>query len=285
MKARKLLMIVAVFWFGSALTNQIAIAQVTPSGYLDVNVRIEHPVGSGDFINRIVLIPTEHPNHAPGTVTFGTSIRYEGNASLKTNCTGQKYNHFVVSIDDNWVVSIQVDGQPRNVSKADNERYWDYYYRDYTKVFGIDYTKSCHGYAFGVGDWPMSAFEIIRESIPPHPDDCYRQIFNHADWIDVEIASDRPDHSIKITGDQCEVEVGSNPPTIEMQAIVKTSSEKFRESGVYEQAGNCQNPVDLNLAHSREGGHGPYAFLCFKRKQPQGGGGGPPKEETPGPIN
>jgi hypothetical protein len=243
--------------------------------------------GSRNYFEGQVDIPVEHPGHPPGLVTLGKVILYEGNASLKTNCAGEKYNHGVISIDDNWVVSVLVGGQPRNVGKADNERYWDHYYQDYAKVSGIDYSMNCHGYAFGVGDWPQSSLGIIRESSPPHPDDCYKTV-TPADWKEVEIASDDPGHSIKITGDECTIVIGDPgnvPVETTLKMYEKTSSEKFRESGVYEQSGSCQNPVNLHLAHSRPGGHGPFTFSFFKKKQAPGGGGSGPGTETPDPID
>jgi hypothetical protein len=107
------------------------------------------------------------------------------------------------------------------------------------------------------------------------------------------IASDPPDHSIKVTGDSCEREEenGGAPPIVinVIGNFHKTSIEKMRESGVYKRAGGtCANPLNLNLAHARDENGNPiqgagFSFADFYPNPGGGGGGGndPPTRKVP----
>jgi hypothetical protein len=218
-----------------------------------------------------------------------SAVKYTGNDSLKSNCHGQKYDHLVVNIADNWTAQVTIGTVTYSVNKSHNEAYWDWYYRDYQQVSEVDYSQNCHGYAFGVGDWPDEAGTLLDLGNPNVNQRCYLEVPIGQGNL-MTIASDPPDHSIKVTGDSCEQEVETDPPLFVIGNFHKTSIEKMRESGVYKRAGGtCANPLNLNLAHARDENGNPmpgagFSFADFYPNPGGGGGGGndpPTKKEPP----
>lgn len=115
-----------------------------------------------------------------------------------------------------------------------------WYYSGYTKVGTYSVSQNCYGYAFGTGTFVNDGSygaEIIRSD----------------DWE----AAEPPDaavaykygHTIKVTSGPCSIQ--------EMIVYkLKSSSEKFRCSAIYEQTGECPDGVTLK--------NGPYSY--YKKK-------------------
>ena len=186
---------------------------------------------------------------------WGTARRYEVAESTKTNCNGVAYAYWEIEVDHEWIQEQAAHGGIHTFTHADNKRFWDWYYEGYEKPDACDYTQNCHGYAFGVGDWPDSAEPIIdrrpvTDPPTPGPDPCYIP----AEVKDATIASDPPEHSIKVQGAECEVELPPGPPIplpdpgpggpAIVQALV-ASWEQYRESGTYSQTATCPDSVNL----------------------------------------
>ena len=87
----------------------------------------------------------------------------------------------------------------------------------------MDYSQNCHGYAFGVGDCPSDggygASIILNEGV------CYAM----TDTLSAEIAMLAGNsHSIKVVGGLC-INSGTG------SSVIKSTSEKYRESAIYKQ--------------------------------------------------
>ena len=153
------------------------------------------------------------------------------------------------------------------------------YYEDavYTKPSACDYSQNCHGYAFGVGDWP-GAVEILNLNPPANA--CYEVVTTK----DAKIActdGDDPVHSIKVTGKDCiepqpfvqaerkrslraipQMNVPTIPPGNE---VFIESSEQFRESGTYTQSNGCPDGVEIGKAHVGQN----WTFKGYAPKKPR----------------
>lgn len=140
-------------------------------------------------------------------------------APCQTN--GATYSYATLTMKPGWNVTF--GGVVYN--KATNEAHWDNFYDHpgYTKQAGstVDYTKNCHGYAFEAGDWPDSASGFVGTGWAPG-------------------------------------EPATNPAPCFAQAII-SSSEKFRESPIYNQSATCPDSVDLLNAH------GSSTFKLYKK--------------------
>lgn len=220
---------------------------------------------------------------------FGTAIKYAASNvnGQKTNCNGDRYEYYVVDIEDGWTGTIQktftVDGENEQevtvevpISVEDVQRFYDFHYRGYQKLTQeIDFSKNCHGYAFEVGDWPSECVEILAVGpfvFPSTKTPCWEE----AEKADAEVAADvvvkngttfyGKGHSVRVTGEAQEVPLegtlGLGPNggllTATVDAITETK-EKFRASAIYRQSSNFPESLDIGKATC-----GPSVFKLFK---------------------
>ncbi len=169
-------------------------------------------------------------------VGWGTAKLHTGNDG-KLNCNNVPYDYAVVQIDANWTSHKLVDGVIVVFSQADNKAYWDEFYTGYTAPAACDYSQNCHGYAFDVGDGPLTAEGII-DAAAASP--CWVAATNPL----AVVATNRIGHSIKVTGANCPVAGGPKIPPI---PVILTSHEQYQESGVYSQSTVCPNTLTLKL--------------------------------------
>lgn len=221
---------------------------------------------------------------------FGTVIKYTASNvnGQKTNCNGDRYEYYVVNIPDGWSGTVEktfsVDGQDEQevtvvvpINVDDVQRFYDFHYREYQKVTQeLDFSENCHGYAFGVEDWPAECTEILAVGpfVFPSPKTPCWEI---AEKADAEVAADvfvkhgttfyGTGHSVKVTGEAQEavlegtLGLGPNggPLTATVDAITETM-EKFRASAIYRQTSNF--PDNLNIGKAT---CGPSVFELFKK--------------------
>jgi hypothetical protein len=166
----------------------------------------------------------------------------------KQNCDGDDYSYADVTVNNAWSLTHTVNGVEITSDVDDNDAYWDERYDGYTQNGAVDYTQNCHGYAFGVGDWPddnADGHDILLEV-----GTCYV----NASVKDAILATCGT-HSIKVTGDECSIWEFT-------WEITDSTSEKFRESGIYEQSNGCNTGVDVAKAHPGQ------TFNFYKLKPP-----------------
>ena len=104
------------------------------------------------------------------------------------------------------------------------------------------------------------------------PDTFFSPCYEVSVIKDATVASDPPDHSIKIVGGTCPIAqrpgqpVPANPgqPVVPVATdVVKESTQKFSESGVYRQkAKECPDSVDLTASELLKG----FSFEYYKQK-------------------
>jgi hypothetical protein len=153
----------------------------------------------------------------------------------RMGCT-KNYDYATVTAGPTW----PVNHMGRAYVEADVIRYWDWTYDGYDREGGgaLDFTQNCHGYAFGVGDWPNDSTALKGQQ----PNPC---------WVpDVPKATiaDCTTHTVKIETTDCKNSLG---------IIVSKSSEKFRESGYYRQTSDCtfvSKRVDLTKGNGVRAG-------------------------------
>lgn len=218
MRSRMLTVLSVLF-----LLSTEANAAVTPISSLPSVARVPVSGDPGQYTNVLISVPV-------------TGNYYTG-ADGRMGCTA-KYGYATITEGPTWPVSYNGN----NYTESDVQRYWDWTYAGYDGGGALDYSQNCHGYAFGVGDWPDESAGIIGSGANA----CWVQ-----DNFNATIA-DRNTHTVKITMKDCENSLA---------IIIDTSSEKFRESGVYTQTGSCDlltgGSVDLGL------GNGVRADLTF----------------------
>ncbi len=209
--AQHRIVILVLLLLGATLIADESHAAVTnfTQVYAIVRVATSNP---GEFENKPVLI------NCSGTAYTGT----DG----KAGCAGEKYDYSKVTTLPTWPQTVG----GTNYTAADNQRFWDWIYSGYGGGGACDWSQNCHGYAFGVGDWPTSSSTIIQGGATQ----CWVQDASNA------TIADRTGHTVKITMKDCQNSLG---------LIVETSSEQFKESGTYTQAGNCdlQNGGSVDL--------------------------------------
>ncbi|MDB4778149.1 hypothetical protein OAG68_01705 [bacterium] len=240
-----------------------ALGQTYVGPFLKIRVRIEI---DGVMTNDWGLVKLRDPSTGD-LVGDGEIIEYDVTDGLKTNCNGTKYNYSVVNMDNGWIGILESDSTV-GVSAADTEAYWDWVYHGYEKVSGLDFTQNCHGFAFGIGDWPQAATTIVGATeLSP----CYIR----ATELDATVAVDHhatgvvgAAHSIKVWSDSCEVEVVVPGPRgepihhteIQTATTIVESKEQFRESGIYRQTSECPDSVRLNNSEETQ----QYLFFLYK---------------------
>ncbi|GIX00127.1 MAG: hypothetical protein KatS3mg111_3459 [Pirellulaceae bacterium] len=193
-------------------------AQTTGQYYAAVRM----PYGPGQWYN----------DYIPVTITVATV-----NA---TNCRGDLYVKKRVVTPPSWPVTIN----NKQYVEADAIRYWDWVYEGYQGGGALDWETNCHGYAFGVGDWPDNSQTIIGGTPPCWVEDLSEQ---------TTIADADFGHTVKVVIKDCKNSHG---------LIVLRSDEQFRESATYTQQGSCdlQNGGTIDLSK----GNGPRSGMMFK---------------------
>jgi hypothetical protein len=194
--------------------------------------------------NFAVPVVLDHPGPPAVNTGNGTAYYYTVNATNRdpahVNCNNEKYSYAKVNLNANWGQILDVGGGVIvNFTAAHNRAFWDWIDEGYTPVGTTnDYSRNCHGYAFGVGDWPDTAAGIVRWNMG-NPT-CYTPLAS-ADSDKATFAVDPLMHSLKVTGMKCD------HPTIPMLKFpkYKSSSEQFRESWIYEQAGACPDGINI----------------------------------------
>jgi hypothetical protein len=183
--------------------------------------------------------------------TYGSAERYNLYDSVgtpcntgATNCRGNNYSYMIVSITSNWSISKVIDGVSVTITETDTKAYYDNKYAGYTQVNGapIDYSQNCHGYSFGVGNWPADneGMSILLAGTPT----CYTQQY----YWNVDVAT-TSGHSVKADGAMCS-------DTYTFWEIYTETTEKFRESGVYKLTGSCgqnQGEHSANIVRAHPG--------------------------------
>lgn len=220
-----LLTALSVFFF---LSTE-AIAGITPITTLPSMARIPVSGSPGQYTNVPISVPVTG-NHFSGV---------QG----RMGCT-EKYDYGIITVPPVWPVTFG----GTNYEESDVIRYWNWTYAGYSGGGALDYSQNCHGYAFGVGDWPDSSTGIIGSGTTA----CWVP-----DGSNATIA-DRVTHTVRISMKDCKNSLG---------VIVNESSEKFRESGIYTQTGSCDvmagGGVDLGLGN---GVRANLTFTPYKKK-------------------
>ena len=161
---------------------------------------------------------------------------YSGENDGAMGCNDKKYNYSKVTAGPNWPIIIN----GFTFTEQHNKDYWAWVYDGYT-VDGngnCDWTQNCHGYAFGVGNWPDDS-TIIKAAGSPVVN-CWIQ-----DMTDARIA-DNTGHTLKISVEDCPLSVGLK---------ILATTEKFRESPKYKLTTSCNGQsIDLSLGNSPRGG-------------------------------
>lgn len=90
------------------------------------------------------------------SVASGELVEYSNGENCtqghKTANGGRYYNHFHTTYALPKT-GIDTDGNPRTVTNAKIDAYWDNYYAGYARTAGSDHTCNCWGYAFGSNVW------------------------------------------------------------------------------------------------------------------------------------
>ena len=190
--------------------------------------------------------------------------------TTKKNCDNKSVSFFAFSEDFPMYTTLITIGpnkvNPKTVTDetgaqvemteigaADVDRYWDAVYSGYTKASGATTTKNCHGHAFGAGDWPEAS--IYGATLLLAVDTCYVG----ASTKEATLAFSTG-HSIKVTGKQCTVNLGSGMTT--PIQILDSSSEKNTYGGVYTQSKGCDIGISINKAACNQG----TTFSLYKPK-------------------
>ena len=119
--------------------------------------------------------------------------------------------------------------------EPDNRAWWDHFYEGYTAPITCDYSQNCHGFAFGVGNWPRTAVPFLRSYV-----ECWKR--------DAIIASNKG-HSISVGGTESVDSYG-----LYFQAVIR-SDEQFRESGTYSRSATLPKQLNLKDAHRFPANH------------------------------
>ena len=193
---------------GLFTTGQANITAVTSTG---AYVRVQ--ISPGQYQNEIISVSVAATSY---TLTDG-----------RQGCDpGVKYDYSTVTTAPSYPVTIN----GVTYAATDAERFWDFIYDGFSGGGACDWSANCHGYAFGVGDWPKGP-EGPAKIIAEGTGDCWVE-----DGSNATIAV-HSGHTVKITMQDCQNSIG---------LIVKTSAEKWKESGVYTKSGNCTDgSVDL----------------------------------------
>ena len=157
---------------------------------------------------------------------------YTGDDGAK-GCNDAKYEYDVIA-SPSWPVTFG------NVqyTLAQHKAYWDWVYAGYIPVgtANCDWSKNCHGYAFGVGNWPANSTLLKADGATR----CWFDDISNA------TIADNTRHTIKITVSTCSGSIGKK---------ITATSEKFQESGLYGLSCLCTGPgINLALGNSPRGG-------------------------------
>jgi hypothetical protein len=183
----------------------------------------------------IDVIVNGHFYEVPLTVS-GTE--YTG-ADGRNGCNNEKYDYKVFGAPTYPIVlngvTVVIEGV--TVSNIHNSDFWKWVYTGYSGGGGTDWTKNCFGYAFGVGDWPVSS-SVLKEAGGVR---CWFDDMSGA------TIADNTQHTIKMTMSNCPNSIGVR---------ITSTSEKFKESSIYTLGnGSCFGPpIDLAMGNGLRGG-------------------------------
>lgn len=204
-----------VCFLASLLSSSHSVAGVTQNTVVGIYVRVSN-----------VNVPIDAP--CSWTSYYGNDGR--------TGCNAAKYDYAKVTTPPTWPVTYSGN----TYTEAQHKAYWDWVYTGYTADGNgnCDWTQNCHGYAFGVGDWPDDSSTLKAAGSPVIH--CWIQ-----DMTDARIA-DNTGHAVKITVVDCPLCVG---------LTITATSEKFKESPKYKMTSSCNDGgVDLTLGNNPRGG-------------------------------
>lgn len=218
----------------------------------DFNVRISD--GAGGWTDKLGVIDLRNPDKEDAT-GHGTVRRFSKTNGTKVDCNGDKYGYDVVSLDTIWIGTLKSDPTVI-VGPADAQRFWDDVYKDYEKLTDLDVSRNCHGYSFGVKDWPQTAtgpLGLGPFAFGSGKSPCYylAQTKNATVAVDVTRVADKLlyglQHSIKVVGHECPLPPGPPVPIgpVTLPQKLKESKEQFRFSGTYRQTADCPDSVKL----------------------------------------
>ena len=283
----KILALTICAWFFAHPTNLSAqqVPQTFPKMYVVVRIDVGDGNGLQDYNAEIDLQQPELGD----LKGFGTFITYSNEISNRRNCDGISYAYDRLDIDPNWRgIVLDQEGKPLKVldpvTKREQvvvcdekhlEAYWDSVFpegKGYEKISKVDWTTNCHGHAFSVPHWPHTAVELLNLRATAVGPVIHKACYEVSVIKDATVASDPPDHSIKIVGGTCPIAqrpgqpVPANPwqPVVPVATdVVKESTQKFSESGVYRQkAKECPDSVDLTASELLKG----FSFEYYKQK-------------------
>lgn len=155
-------------------------------------------------------------------------------------CSGTKYDYDVIVAAPTFPAIFN----EITYTEAQHQAYWNWVYTGYNRGGYSDWSENCHGFAFGVGAWPVNSSNLI-EIGNLH---CWIQDFSNATIADNTV------HTVKIRVEDCPLSVGLQ--------ILETY-EKFQESGIYTLTGACTLPIDMGLGNEPRGG---MSFSYYKKQ-------------------
>lgn len=212
-----------------ALTLLEASAEGAVTNHTQVRCWVRVAVPGGNHVEKMITITCNSISH---TDTDGAA-----------GCDTSKYDYVKVTEPGPVWPAVYMGV---TYTAADNQAYWDWVYDGYGGGGACDWTQNCHGYGFGVGDWPANSHDIIY--CMDTGAECWVGSFDEATIADNRF------HTVKITMKDCKNSHGT---------IIETSSEKFRESAVYTQTGNCSFVIIPSGGVNLGKGNGPRKDLTF----------------------
>lgn len=154
----------------------------------------------------------------------------------RAGCNNAKYNYTSLTNPPSWPVLIG----GFSYTETHHTNYWIWVYEGYSGGGSADWSKNCHGLAFGVGDWPDNSAILKADGTVNPVVNCW-----FADMSNATIA-DNTNHTVKIVVQNCPSSVGLK---------ITSTSEKFRESPIFTQNSSCSGPgINLMLGNYPRGG-------------------------------
>ncbi len=181
---------------------------------VDAWVRISISGYPEDYMNVKISVPC-------------SATRYFGDDG-RPGCDNEKYGYVKINTSPAWPV---FDGS-YSYSASDNQTYWYWVYQGYLGTGACDWSKNCHGFAFGVGDWPDDSITIKASGSKQ----CWINDMSNA------TIADNNTHTVKIIVQDCPGSIGLR---------ITSTSEKMKESPIFGLTSSCFGPpIDLALGNA-----------------------------------